>query len=81
MADIIDRLQAHMHVESAAVAPRTNALIEDMRAAQEEIRRLRSLLREIVENEDVQVFASAIEAVRSVNYILAGHSQRSADLL
>lgn len=46
MTDIIGRLQAAMHEESALHAPRTTNAIEAMRAAQEEIARLRAALTE-----------------------------------
>ncbi len=40
--DIVERLQAAMHGESAIHAPRTTEAIEAMRAAQGEIERLRA---------------------------------------
>ncbi len=43
MTDVIDRLQAAIHLESAAIAPRTSALIEAAKEAIGEIIKLRSL--------------------------------------
>lgn len=45
MTDIVDRLQAAMHMESAAIAPQTSEAIEAMRDAQEVIERLRAALK------------------------------------
>jgi hypothetical protein len=43
--DILERLQAAMHAESAYHAPRTTEAIEAMREAQAEIERLQAALR------------------------------------
>lgn len=43
MTDIIVRLSAAIHLESAAIAPQTSALIEAAREAISEIERLRRL--------------------------------------
>jgi len=43
MSDIVERLQAAMHEESALYAPRTSRAIEAMREAKAEIERLGNL--------------------------------------
>lgn len=40
MTKIIERLKTEIHLESAAISPRTSGLIEAARAAQDEIKRL-----------------------------------------
>jgi hypothetical protein len=43
---VIDRLQRAMHMESAAIAPRTSEAIEAMRAGIAEIERLGEVVRQ-----------------------------------
>lgn len=47
MTDIITRLQDAIHLESAAIAPRTSPLIEAAKEAVGEIEALRDMLREV----------------------------------
>jgi hypothetical protein len=42
MTDIVERLRTAIHLESAAIAPQTSAMIEAAREAADEIERLRA---------------------------------------
>ena len=59
MTDIIDRLQARMHMESAAIAPQTSETIEVMRIAQSSILHLRVTLERI--KHDIEIALSVSE--------------------
>ncbi len=51
MTDILDRLQAAMHEESAFHAPRTTKAVEAMREAKTEIARLRALIKTMLDED------------------------------
>lgn len=44
MSDILDRLQTHIHVESAAMSPAVSPLMADLTEARDTIQRMRDAL-------------------------------------